>query len=189
MKLYAIRIKPESPFGSPLSGDTIFGHFCWQLNYDSSLVEGGIDAAIKVYPEKPFAVFSSALQLVRLEREEKYLLKRPDMPLGYLFDRALLQEPLKRKQCKKRRWLISAISPFISVRDEMLHSRQELVEELRLDLPAETTVAHNTINRLTGTTGKAHFAPYNMPACFYPEDTLLDILVLIDQDLTDAQKI
>ncbi|RMG41433.1 MAG: hypothetical protein D6719_08620 [Candidatus Dadabacteria bacterium] len=28
-----------------------------------------------------------------------------------------------------------------------------------------------------------------MPACFYPEDTLLDILVLIDQDLTDAQKI
>ena len=57
MKLYEIIIKPESGFGTPLKGDTIFGHFCWQAVYNPDLLNGGFDKRIACYGQRPFAVF------------------------------------------------------------------------------------------------------------------------------------
>lgn len=54
MKLYEVIIKPESGFGTPLKGDTIFGHICWQTAYDKNLLEGGLDRWIDCYAERPF---------------------------------------------------------------------------------------------------------------------------------------
>jgi len=60
VKLYEIIIKPESGFGTPLKGDTIFGHICWQVSYNPELLNGGLEKWIACYGERPFAVFSSA---------------------------------------------------------------------------------------------------------------------------------
>jgi len=56
VKLYEVIIKPESGFGTPLKGDTIFGHICWQTAYDKNLLEGGLDRWIDCYAERPFFV-------------------------------------------------------------------------------------------------------------------------------------
>jgi len=57
VKLYEITIRPVSGFGTPLKGDTLFGHFCWQAAYDASILNGGLNQWIACYAEKPCAVF------------------------------------------------------------------------------------------------------------------------------------
>jgi CRISPR-associated protein Csm4 len=33
MKTYILKIKPISPFSTPIQADTLFGHLCWALRY------------------------------------------------------------------------------------------------------------------------------------------------------------
>ncbi|OEU64697.1 MAG: hypothetical protein BBJ57_08095 [Desulfobacterales bacterium PC51MH44] len=106
MKLYEIIIKPVSGFGTPLKGDTIFGHFCWQAAYDASLLNGGLDKWIACYRERPFAVFSSAWPKLVDNGKFFYAFKRPDLPLSFLFpplsdDRKKVFEELKENKKKK----------------------------------------------------------------------------------------
>ena len=68
MKLYALTIRPLSGFGTPLKGDTIFGHFCWQFAYDSTLLNGGFQSWVDKYQQQPFAVFSSAYPTLSRKR-------------------------------------------------------------------------------------------------------------------------
>lgn len=83
MNTYQITIEPLSPFGTPLKGDTLFGQFCWQAAYDSSLLSVTLDEAVARYAERPFAVFSSAYPALA---DGGVALKRPDAPLDLLFD-------------------------------------------------------------------------------------------------------
>ena len=84
MKFYEITIRPLSGFGTPLKGDTLWGHFCWQATYNPALVKGGLENVLSVYDKKPFAVFSSAFP--KLEKKyTNYILKRPDIPISWLF--------------------------------------------------------------------------------------------------------
>jgi hypothetical protein len=59
-----LTITPLSPFGTPLKGDTLFGHVCWQAAEDPALLDGGLERWVGLYPERPFAVFSSAFPLL-----------------------------------------------------------------------------------------------------------------------------
>jgi len=60
VKLYEITLQPRSAMITPLKGDTLFGHFCWQAAHDPSLVDGSLDQQMARYDKAPFAVFSSA---------------------------------------------------------------------------------------------------------------------------------
>ena len=84
MKFYEITIRPFSGFGTPLKGDTLFGHFCWQAAYRHDLIHDGLENGLSVYKEKPFAIFSSAFPKIG-KKEKNYILKRPDVPLSWLF--------------------------------------------------------------------------------------------------------
>ncbi len=111
MKLYEITIRPTSGFGTALKGDTLFGHFCWQVWHKPSLVKGGLDEQIDVYAEKPFVIFSSAFP--KLDSSSKYyILKRPDLPLSLLFPEngeALCRNRLKEeKSHRKKKWMMLA---------------------------------------------------------------------------------
>jgi CRISPR-associated protein Csm4 len=33
-QIYELKLKPQSPWISDLTADTIFGHLCWQIKYE-----------------------------------------------------------------------------------------------------------------------------------------------------------
>ena len=208
MKLYEIIIKPLSGFGTPLKGDTIFGHFCWQAAYDDSLLNGGLEKWIASYREKPFAVFSSAWPRFKDRGKFFYAVKRPDMPLSIIWppqdtDRKKRLEELKEN--KKMKWL--RVDEILSLRldPERVLGDAQLVKASSRQLTEDTKKImrmqkkhgfyvgfdqqHNTINRLTMTTGEGMFAPFTEGAFSYYPETELAVFVLVDEDATDIERL
>ena len=207
MKLYEIVIQPISAIGTPFKGDTIFGHFCWQVHYQPELVEGGLEFLIRLYGERPAVVFSSAFPMLEDDRY-RYALKRPDLPLSTLFPEIpgnRIRTIKERKEHKKKKWMLveknltilPGFAEFVDSRQlaqrildhesedpigTRLHSRSPRFER-------EYAQPHNTINRITGTTGTGEFAPYSMDCIFYPPGTRLTIFVLVDESVTDIASV
>jgi CRISPR-associated protein Csm4 len=207
LKFYEITIRPFSGFGTPLKGDTLFGHFCWQTAYNPALVQGGLENVLSVYNEKPFAIFSSAFP--KLEKKEThYILKRPDVPLSWLFttDRLAKEEKYSKiKDFKKQKWMVIKGELKIDFAEAVFMTDKQLFEQ-SLSIAAPETrqlmeklddksfsicfhQPHNTINRLTNTTGTGIFAPYSMENTYFCPETEMSLFVLIDEDLTDIEKI
>lgn len=208
MKFYEIIIKPESGFGTPLKGDTIFGHFCWQAAHKAEILNGGLDRWIKVYEKKPFIIFSSAVPKIGIDNKFYYALKRPDLPLKWLFQSAVKdkKELLKtRKDNQKKKWLRVSDNFQITFAEDSFLTDEELLNLAFKELTAETkkmmrgkdkrkvlapfSQPHNTINRLTSTTGEGVFAPYTQAAGFYYPEVELAIFILIDESATDIERV
>lgn len=208
MKVYAITINPQSPFGTPFKGDTIFGHFCWQAAHNPELLSGGLDHWIDRYPEKPFAVFTSAWpQIVEPDGQTFYCLPKPAMPAAFPTGMVRKQRLEQRKKEKNKKWILleqdSLRQGFVSfdvVNDKELfaaHQATLSTNEKRMlqFLPAEqqkpvitSTHAHNSINRLTMTTGKG-FDPFSMENFHYLPGLKLVLFVAFDEDALDQKKL
>jgi len=208
LKLYEIIIKPVSGFGTPLKGDTIFGHFCWKAAYDPFLLNGGLDKWIACYGERPFAVFSSAWPKLWDNGKFFYAFKRPDLPLSFLFpplsdDRKKIFKELKEN--KKKKWMKVNEDLSLDLKSMGYLTDKELVEKTRNQATDDTkrimrgkkqehfysefTQQHNTINRLTMATGEGMFAPFTETAFFYYPETKLAVFVLLDEDATDIERV
>lgn len=193
MQTYQITIEPLSAFGTPLKGDTFFGQFCWQVAYDPSLLTGSLDDAVQGYPEQPFAVFSSAYPVIT---GGGVALKRPDVPLERIFDfTGMSQGDLvgRRKELKKRKWLICTGTGALAdlkqgryLNDAELAAAAVPAEAIPAScgqlagISSEALTSHNSINRLTGTTGEG-FAPFSQSASFYLPGVQLTFFVGIDE--------
>ena len=208
MKVYEIPIKPTTGFGTPIKGDTIFGHFCWQVAYDEKLVGRTLDVLLSGYPSKPFAVFSSAFPKFCIGTKYLYAFRTPNFPLDKLF--ALPEDKKerikKRKEYKSKRWMmIEEGYEFSSFKKLEFLSDSELFKRAKTNLSDETrkkmrragaknyiavfSQPHNSINRLTFTTGKEGFAPFEVEQyVFYPE-TELALLVGIDEEVVNINQI
>ena len=189
MKFYEITIRPLSAFGTTLKGDTLFGHFCWQAAYDASLVEGGLEKALAQYHKKPFAVFGTACPVIG-GKSSRYVFKRPDVPLAWLFpvnmeDRE--QRYRDMKENKKRKWMLLGRDLQIDLRKATFVGDEDLAEHQSLF--HSFLQPHNTINRLSGTTGTGAFAPYSTVNEHYSPDTELVIFVWLDEELTQIESI
>ena len=195
MKFFEISIKPLSGFGTPLKGDTLFGHFCWQANHDPSLLEGGLEKQIKLYEEKPFAVFSSAFPKISDGPKQYYALKRPEMPLSMLFPpgSSRMETLKKAKENKKKKWMLVEKNACIEpAKVDFITEKQlcaKIFEQKSDALIKTSSQQHNTINRMTGTTGEGRFAPYSKESTDYIPGTVLAIFVLVDEDATDIERI
>ena len=204
MKLYEIGIRPRAPFGTPLKGDTLFGHYCWQAAYDTALLNGGLKARLESYAEEPFVVFSSAFVKVQENGETLYALKRPDLPLSTLFpfkgmDRKEIL--FKRKEFKKKQWMLIGGSLAFTLNgadyidDQTLLKRADETAKRALrkqeanTLHLVATQPHNTINRFTGTTGSGDFAPFVHKNRFYSPGIALAIFVLLEEGVTNIEKV
>ena len=131
MKTYEIVIKPLSGFGTPLKGDTIFGHFCWQIIYNQHLMGKSLDILLENYQTKPFAVFSSAYPRFCVGESCYYALKRPDLPMNMVFDLPddKRENIEKRKEHKAKRWMILQKDKKFSSLKELKYSNDtELFE-------------------------------------------------------------
>ncbi|MDI6796738.1 MAG: hypothetical protein QMD09_07330 [Desulfatibacillaceae bacterium] len=206
MNLYEIVIRPLSAFATPLKGDTLFGQLCWQVAQNPSLVEGGLEAALSCYSERPFIVLSSAWpRLAQNNGDDKtfYAFKRPDIPLSELFPGMEHQE---RKDFKRKKWLLSGQGLALDLgsqqkffNDKQLadqfpagspaKTRQSLAISGSTDIFHEQQRARNTINRLTGTTGKAPFAPYSVNALFFRPGIELAVFALVDCQMTSIDNV
>lgn len=205
MKVYAITIKPLSAFGTPLKGDTLFGHFCWQAVHDDALLAGGFNSRIDLYDKRPFAVFSSAFFLIGQKRDNSLLcVPRPFIPAEYPAGTTKKERIKQRKEDKKKKWsllpaaeLKTDISTCEACSDAEVFQRHcdTLTPERRRSLqflPEEqqkplipSTQAHNSINRLTMTTGKG-FDPFSMENFYFIPFARLVIFAGIDSDALDA---
>jgi CRISPR-associated protein Csm4 len=189
VQVYEITIKARSAFATPLKGDTLFGHICWQAAYDGSLFGASLDELLAEYEDSPFLVVSSAFPKIYDSSNELYALKRPDLPIQLLFDHMGMNKTeiiQQRKALKKKRWMIveklqriKNLKDLDYLDDEELFYRmsQNFTMDTKKDLMftekslrLEFAQFHNTINRLTGTTGEGMFAPYSSTLeVFVPE--------------------
>lgn len=210
MKLYEITINPTSGFGTQLKGDTLFGHVCWQAGDDPDLFDKELPELIRVYHKKPFAVFSSAFPLIAGSPTEasptRYVLKKPEMPMSKIFSQTgtRLQTLKQIKKNKQKKWMVVPRATRIDMADSQFLTDREVCQAIAVSDPARrqscqmensealirnAAQTHNTINRLTGTTGTGMFSPYEKENFFYFPGTLLALLVLVDTDLVRIEPI
>ena len=163
MKEYRIELTPLSAFGSLLSGDTLFGQMCWAIA--NRYGEERLRELLVDYSTHPFAVCSDGFP--------NGYLPRPSLPIRYFTP----QEGDDRKVIKKKRWIPKKdTSKPLSQWLHNAKSDKDLVGE-----NGNQQQPHNSINRLTGTTGGDMFAPYHQPQTWYQSDTRLDIYLLLDE--------
>lgn len=202
MKTYEITIKPLSGFGTPLKGDTLFGHVCWQAAYDDKLFGKNIDQLLADYASNPFLIVSSAYPRL----EGCHIFKRPDLPLDSLFNFEELCKADKirqRKEYKAKKWMLIK-ERINSLKDNGLYvSDKELFESITKTTSewVQRTIrkkgvksfltdypqSHNTINRLTGTTGEGAFAPYAVEQSVYAPGSELVIFAGIADGFSPEQ--
>ena len=205
MKLFTVTIKPVSGFGTPLMGDTLFGHFCWQAAYDPVLLNGGLEKWIARYGQEPFAIFSTAWPKCP---DGNYALKRPALPLAALYPSRAGMEKRKliseRKELQKERWMI--LDSDLTIRWDSVKFVGDafLTSLIRMSgnevsshthgpesgsFISEFDQPHNSINRLTMTTGEGAFAPFTENSAHYFSGTELAVFVLIDERATGIDRI
>ncbi len=211
MKVYEITIKPSlNGFGTPLKGDTIFGHFCWQVAYDRTLLGRSLEELLAVYQVRPFAVFSSAFPKYCEGTRYLYLFKKPPLPFEKVFTLPASREEAfqKKKEYKAKKWMLfkegERLPPFREMGDRLMNEKELLgrirkllspegarllKERKNLTIFKKALHPHNTINRLTGTTGEGEFAPFGVDEEFILPDTELALFVGIDEGLVSIEGI
>lgn len=186
MDTLALCLRPLTAFGSPLLGDTLFGQICWALRrrYGEQrlreLLDGYTDG-------RPFAIVSDAFP--------EGFLPRPALPLS-------AYRPLPdadRKTAKRRLWVPhdALAHPIV---DWLLYAKTDrdltsLAAATSQSPPRHAALQiahpqpHNSINRLTGTTGRGDFAPYTLMQRWYAPGVALICRVVFDTARIDGEEL
>jgi CRISPR-associated protein Csm4 len=207
IKTYAITLKPQSAFGTSLKGDTILGHFCWQAVQDKSLLKNSFDHWIDLYLEKPFALFSSAFPQIITANKTTFCLPRPAMPSQFSSTTSRKERVEQRKKEKKKKWFLLAQDNFADdIQSCETVNDNDLFDLYFSSLPANgqralrnvpvnqhspvitATQAHNSINRLTMTTGKG-FDPFSSDNFHYLPGLELVVFAGIEDDALDVERL
>lgn len=171
MKRYRIRIVLKSAFGTPLKGDTLFGQLCWTIVHRHG--ECRLQELLQDYRTQPFAVCSDGFP-------DGYF-PRPRLPMTYFN----FSDSEDRKRIKEKRWI-----PFQDCADRPL---QEWLDQAKTDADVlgtnEREQPHNSINRLTGTTGDGAFSPYSQSQIWYGNETRMDVYLLLDDSRVSLSEI
>ena len=158
-------IKPRSAFGGAIRGDTLFGQLCWAIMHREGASR--LDALLEGYTQgAPFLVVSDAFPTGYLPR--------PALPL-HRYNEAPGKD---RKQLRQCRWL-----PREHFARPIADWLQYAVNESQLHtdgVSKSCNQPHNTINRMTGTTGAGEFAPYVMPQHWHGDSLRLELYIAHD---------
>ena len=161
VKALLVTIRPQSAFGTPMAGDTLFGHLCWALSFRKGAT--AFERIMDGYTDgNPFAVVSDAFPSGYLPRASL-----PDALMG-----SDHLDPSARKALKRRQWL---------PREGLGLPYSEWLRQSCSAWPGKVaTVTQNTIHRITGTTGSGVFAPRQVEQMTFARETLLDIHLVLD---------
>jgi CRISPR-associated protein Csm4 len=193
-----VSIRPLGHFTAALKGDTLFGQLCWHIIEQwgesklTELLEGYLEG-------QPFMVVSDAFPTG--------FFPRPTCPLAWIgLDFSNDQVARNRKQYKAKRWLHHAafsepmhhwhnhlyneaecmamlLSSAAENNDTSAHQKEDKPRKLQYSYAQH----HNSINRLTGTTGEG-YAPYTVTRHLYRAPQLA-IYLLYDDNRMDADEI
>ncbi|HBA52914.1 MAG TPA: hypothetical protein DCZ04_00215 [Syntrophorhabdus aromaticivorans] len=193
MNAHEIILKPLSPFGTPLKGDTLFGQFCWEIANDETILGKTIDEILRNYHANPFLIFSSAHLSLSSDEVRQYLLRTPSLPLHHMF---IMPEDKKtrvkmRKEYKARKWMTLQLgTPLNSFYDQTFLSKEELAEKLGGNSPSLVrSQSHNRLNRLTGRTAEGVFAPFAMEQEVFLPGLEFVVFALIDTNTISVDKV
>lgn len=176
MQAYTFTLKPLSAFATELKGDTLFGQLCWAIR--NCFGEARLIELLQGYTDgQPFAVVSDAFPYGHVPK--------PTVP-NWFFDDA---DPEQRKLLKKKVWMpLEKINLPLPEWQQVCKSPAELFPETMVEgKPAkkwqmDDIQPHNTIDRMTGTTGTGEFAPYSMTQHWFKQDVLLDCHIVLDTE-------
>lgn len=174
MESLRITLQPLSAFGGPIRGDTLFGQLCWAALHRWG--ETRLGELLDGYTSgHPFVVCSDAFPAGYLPR--------PALPL-HRFERLDNED---RKVVKGRRWLpLEIVTEPVVGWLAACRSDAQVLAALGGDGGSRLAETHaqprNSINRLTGTTGGAEFAPYAQPQLWFHPTMRFDCWLLIDPE-------
>ncbi len=192
MKVYEITIQPVTGFGTPLKGDTLFGHLCWQIAYDDKVLGKGIGDLLNVYRERPFAVLSSACPSFVQDGKRCYAMRTPALPMDWIFNLPAdkKEKIAKRKEYKNKVWMVFEKGrPLSSFKEIQFLDDAGLAAKMNDRKPnVPYAQMRNKMNRLTGRTGEG-FAPFVVNRQVYSPETELVLFAGIDPGLADIDGI
>lgn len=155
MSLFRVRLRLNAPLGTPPSSGTLFGHLCWARREAAG--EPALVAWLDTLPEQPWAL-SDAFPANRLPFPMLPSVP-PDRPER--MDAAALDKLRKAKKAAKQAWIAldtwkcargRCNAPILYALEEgEKKDREEKADTLESDL-ATVRIAHNTIDRRTGST-------------------------------------
>ncbi len=156
MARYKVQLKLESPLATPLHSGTLFGHLCWAVREGDG--EEALEKWLGSLAESPFLV-SAGFPAGWLPRPLLAPGRHAVEPIG---NDGELKQAERDKALRKAAWI--HVEDFLAVRDALDESKLLARIGTRRDgdgkpeqprLPAVHRVAHNTIDRLKGTTPEA----------------------------------
>lgn len=155
MEYLRLKINPTSPFATEPASDTLFGQICYTL----SLMNKDIDTMLADYEKDPFLVVSDLFPL-------GYALKpaKPEKPADTLNIENLAN---RKKDKNKNRILLDSVITSGKILDEHIAAPVWRI--------TSNDATHVNINRLTGTTSKGDYAPYNLIDYYYSSSKKDDI--------------
>ena len=189
MKIYEFTLKPQSGFGTPLKGDTIFGQFCWHLIEMQNENIKAIEFYLNKNEEEPFFIFSTAIPKEKVNGYYHYAFKIPTVP-----DYFLLTEHKKQKELINKFMILKEGDKLSALKNIKIDTID--LKECDLSYSFEKgrrkgniidhfIQPHNTINRLIGKTTTERFAPYSVDQIIYHLE--LALFVGINEKLINQQ--
>lgn len=168
-------LKPLGPFATALQGDTFFGQLCWAILRTQG--EVALKDYLQAYATAPFAVVSDAFP--------SGFLPRPCLPSAFLG--AQPTNPALRKIIKRQQWvpLQKAATPLQQWLQHA-HTEQDILKAAAS--PSQSIIQthrhmHNSINRLTGTTGTGGFSPYAVEQFWLAQSLEWDMYIVLNPEL------
>lgn len=173
MERLVFKLSPKTAFATPLAGDTLFGQCCWAIRH--LFGETKLTQLLEGYTEnKPFMVISDAMP--------QGFLPRPTLPSELLgFDNS---DTKQRKAQKAEKWLPEIVlSKPLNEWSSFARTEKEMLKAMNLegDFFKTESQDHNSLNRLTGTTGSNDgFAPFQRQTFWYHPEVKLSLIVELD---------
>ena len=164
MQALRLTLIPQTAFGTPLVGDTLFGHLCWNIAeaYGVARLRDLLDGYTA---GAPFLIASDAFPAGHLPL--------PTLPSDYW----TAGDETDRKKLKKKQWLpLEALKE--PVRDWQKHAKSN--DNIAAHLISSHSQAHNRINRAIGSTGDARFAPFTSEQNWYAPNSQWQLYLLHD---------
>ena len=202
MKIYELHLVPESNFGTPLKGDTIFGHVCWQLQRFPDLLGKPLSELLCTYDSAPFLIVSSVTPLVVEGEQRSFFFRRPPGARHVKAAKAVERKAIdERKQQKKLIYsVVNEQKNFAPYDDIVWESEETLANRVIRSLPSNIQSRieqdaqkpklcrplhhpHNSISRWTGTTGTGQLAPYATEEFSYLPGLQLGLFIGLADDL------
>lgn len=159
MQAFLATLVIESAFGTPLKGDTLFGQLCWMIRWRDSATRL-TDLLVGYTEGRPFAALSDAFP--------HGLVPRPVLPAKADVS------PEKRKEERKKTHL-----PLASLARPLGDALADAIEPP--EAWKDALQPHNSIRRLTGTTGEGS-DPFQMPRRWPKGELRLDLHIRLDTD-------